>query len=125
MMWRNKIPTIKQRIEIAAGSLAIMPIYDLANLKTSSFDEKKAKMFFSWASQYNKPVIRSYVSVLVWLCNVFDMHLKDLNCHCIIASAETLSTPDWDLIEKCFGCPCINFYGSTEASPIGRINDAF
>lgn len=118
LLWRNKTPSLKQRLEISAGQLELIPIYDLADVDLSTFDELKAELFFRRASLHKNAVVRSYVSVLVWLCHALGARLKALNLRCVIASAESLSTVDWDLIESCFGCPCINLYGGTEASPI-------
>jgi phenylacetate-coenzyme A ligase PaaK-like adenylate-forming protein len=118
LLWRNKTPSIKQRLEISAGRLDLIPIYDLADVNLSTFDELKAEIFYRRVSLHKKAVVRSYVSVLVWLCHTLGTRLKALNLRCVIASAESLSAVDWDLIERCFGCPCINLYGGTEASPI-------
>ncbi len=118
LLWRNKAPSLKQHIEIGMGRLDLFPIYDLADLNLSIFDESKAELFYRRASSYKRAVVRTYVSVLVWLCHTLGKRLKTLNLRCVIASAESLSTADWNLIEDSFGCPCINLYGGTEASPI-------
>ncbi len=118
LLWRNKSPSLKQRIEIGLRRLDLVPIYDLANLDLSIFDDEKAELFLKRASNHRNAVLRSYVSVLVWLSHTLGTRLQSLNLRCVIASAETLTAADWDLIERCFGCPCINLYGGTEASPI-------
>jgi len=118
LMWRNKQPSLKQRMEIAAGRLKLIPLYDIKDPHRSTFDSTKASEIFATCKPFSGGVLRTYVSVLTWLCQEFGMKLMELNLKAVIASAETLTEKDWNLIEACFGCPCINLYGGTEAAPI-------
>ncbi len=118
LMWRNKRPSLKQRIEIAAGKLKLIPLYDIKDPHSSKFDASKADGIFAACKPFAGGVLRTYVSVLTWLCHELGGRLGELNLKAVVASAETLSDKDWDLIERCFGCPCINLYGGTEAAPI-------
>jgi phenylacetate-coenzyme A ligase PaaK-like adenylate-forming protein len=118
LVWRNKKPSVSQRINVLRNRLFLFPIYDLSSQDASLLSEERAERLLSSLLDAHVTSLRSYVSILEWLSHLYGRKLRKLNLFSTIASAECLPTDAWNLIEDSFGCPCINLYGGTEASPI-------
>ena len=118
LIWRNKKPSLSQRIKVYNNKLSLFPIYSITDAKSNILDEKKAETLFQEIKESGVTVLRTYVSILDWLSKNLGSKLSELNLKYVIASAEALPQTTWDSIESSFKCPCINLYGGTEASPI-------
>ena len=90
------------------GNQLVMSVYDLSEANKEKYLLKMQK--------YAAEVIEGYPSALVviakWILNgEYSIHPK-----CVFATAETLTDEQRSTISKAFGCPVVNYYGSTEGS---------
>ncbi len=90
------------------GHQLVMSVYDLS--------EQNKERYLSKMQKYAPEVIEGYPSALVVIANWLINSDYKIMPKCVFATAETLTQEQREIIEKAFGCPVINYYGSTEGS---------
>ena len=90
------------------GHQLVMSVYDLSEANKHKYLLKMQK--------YGAEVIEGYPSALVviskWLLeSEYSVHPK-----CVFVTAETITNEQRSIISEAFGCPVVNYYGSTEGS---------
>ena len=90
------------------GKQLVMSVYDLS-------DENKEK-YLKKMQSYAPEVIEGYPSALAVVATWISDNNYKINPKCILVTAETLMPNQREIIERAFGCPVINYYGSTEGS---------
>ncbi|HVA26071.1 MAG TPA: hypothetical protein VMW62_16985 [Chloroflexota bacterium] len=78
----------------------------------------------SWTSQLQSQDFKAldgYVNALVLLARyMLDTGQTGIHCQAVVTGAEYLSPPARELLERAFGCPVYNRYGSSEAGFIAH-----
>ena len=90
------------------GKQLVMSVYDLS----SNNKEKYLKKMQDYAPH----VIEGYPSALEVIAKWLLESDYIVSPKCVFATAETLLNEQKEIIEKAFGCPVVNYYGSTEGS---------
>lgn len=90
------------------GKQLVMSVYDLS--------EKNKEKYLAKIQRYAPEVVEGYPSALAVIASwMKDAHIQ-LQIKCVFATAETLSAEQRMVIEEGFGCPVVNYYGSTEGA---------
>ena len=90
------------------GNQLVMSVYDLS--------EKNREKYLSKIRQYAPEVVEGYPSALSVIASWMKDEQVQLHVKCVFATAETLSTEQRKVIEEGFGCPVVDYYGSTEGA---------
>ncbi|MCD8373466.1 MAG: AMP-binding protein [Clostridia bacterium] len=90
------------------GHQLVMSVYDLA--------EGNRDLYISKIVKYNPEVVEGYPSALGVIASWLKAGNIKLKTRCVLVTAETLSDENKKVIEEGFGCPVVNYYGSTEGA---------
>lgn len=90
------------------GNQLVMSVYDLS--------EANKEKYLSKIRKYNPEVVEGYPSALTLIATWLKGKNQYLGVKCVFATAETLSAEQKSVIEDGFGCPVVNYYGSTEGA---------
>lgn len=90
------------------GNQLVMSVYDLS--------EKNREKYLSKIRQYAPEVVEGYPSALSVIASWMKDEQIHLHIRCVFATAETLSAEQRKVIEEGFGCPVVDYYGSTEGA---------
>ena len=116
LIWRNKKPSLSQRIKVYNNKLSFLFI--VLQMLNQIFSMKKSGNFISRNQRIRGYSFKNLCIHIGLAFKNLGSKLSELNLKYVIASAEALPQMTWDSIESSFKCPCINLYGGTEASPI-------
>lgn len=90
------------------GKQLVMSVYDLS-------ESNKGK-YLAKIQKYKPEVVEGYPSALVVIASWMKSENVQVHAKCVFATAETLSAEQRKTIEEGFGCPVVNYYGSTEGA---------
>ena len=119
MIWRQKSQSKSSLFREKNGLLLSLNVGEVVNPMGSSLTYEKLRSSVNSIIDFDPQLIHGYVSALF----VISTYLKKNNLRLpalkrVVAAAEYLPQNVWDILEESFGCPVINFYGSSEADAI-------